>query len=75
MSPEITKITNPLEYAQMAHKVLLREYEEGVRARDALLVVRAHVKDQLKQLDVLIMLKEKAVQARQEIDKAGRSAD
>ena len=59
----------------MAHKVLLREYEEGVRAQDALLVVRAHVEDQLQQLDVLIMLKEKAVQARQEIDKAGSSAD
>ena len=66
---------NPLEYARMAHKVLLREYEEGVRARDALLAVRAHVEDQLQQLDVLIMLKEKAVQARQEIDKAGSSAD
>ena len=59
----------------MAHKVLLREYEEGVKAQDALLAVRAHVEDQLQQLDVLIMLKEKAVQARQEIDKAGSSAD
>ena len=71
----MTKITNPLEYARMAHKVLLREYEEGVRAQDALLAVRAHVEDQLQQLDVLIMLKEKEVQARQEVEKASSSAN
>ena len=75
MLPEITKITNPLEYARMAQKVLHREYEEGVRARDALLVVRAHIEDQLQQLDILIMLKEKELQMRQEVEKASSSAD
>ncbi|KIJ92584.1 hypothetical protein K443DRAFT_13497 [Laccaria amethystina LaAM-08-1] len=37
VSLEIGKITNPLEYARMAHKVLHREWEEAMRARDAFL--------------------------------------
>ena len=59
----------------MAQKVLHQEYKEGVRARDALLVVRAHIEDQLQQLDILIMLKEKEFQMRQEVEKASSSAD
>ena len=59
----------------MAQKVLHREYEEGVRACDALLAVRAHIEDQLQQLDILIMLKEKELQMRQEVEKASSSAD
>ena len=59
----------------MAQKVLHQEYEEGVRARDALLAVRVHIEDQLQQLDILIMLKEKELQMRQEVEKASSSAD
>ena len=59
----------------MAQKVLHREYKEGVRARDALLAVRAHIEDQLQQLDILIMLKDKELQMRQEVEKASSSAD
>jgi trehalose-6-phosphatase len=46
----------------MAYKVLYREYEEAVRARDFLLQVRSHAEDQLEQLDLMISLKKKAVQ-------------
>ena len=54
----------------MAQKVLHREYEEGTRARDAVLEARAHVEDQLKQLDIVIMLKEKEMEIREAIEKA-----
>jgi hypothetical protein len=57
----------------MAQKVLHREFEEAVRARTALLEARAHVEDQLHQLDVIIMLKEAEIQVRKEIEKGEQS--
>ncbi|EDQ99447.1 uncharacterized protein LACBIDRAFT_316532 [Laccaria bicolor S238N-H82] len=39
---DLPAVTHPLEYARMAYKVLYREYEEAVRARDFLLQVRSH---------------------------------
>ena len=64
VTPDLPKVTHPLEDARVAYKVLYREYEEALRARDFLLEIRAHVENQLEQLDVIISLKKKAVQLR-----------
>lgn len=53
----------------MAHKVLHREYEEATRAREALLEARSHLEDQLRQVDVMIMLKDAELRIREEIEK------
>lgn len=58
----------------MAHKVLHREFDEAVRAHAALLEARAHVEDQLCQLDVMIMLKEAELQIQEKTKKGEPSA-
>jgi hypothetical protein len=58
----------------MAHKVLHREWEEAMRARDVLLHARAHVEDQLQQLDVIIMLKEAELRIQEKMEKGEKPA-
>jgi trehalose-6-phosphatase len=64
VTPDLPKVTHPLEYARMAYKVLYREYEEALRAREFLLDICSHAENQLEQLDVIISLKKKDVQLR-----------
>ena len=53
----------------MAHKVLHHKVDEAVRAHAALLEARAHVEDQLHQLDIMIMLKEVELQIQEKTKK------
>jgi hypothetical protein len=58
----------------MAHKVLHREWEEAMRARDALLHAQVHVEDQLQQLNVIIMLKEAELRIQEKMEKGEKPA-